>query len=111
MYEFSTGKLTGTGDALVVELGYKPAYLKVINYTKATEGATGTAVIYEIFDGMDAGDSIEYKRVDPTDTGSKFNINVNASSGFTIGSNSFTIPAAFAELNDVLYYTAAREVI
>jgi hypothetical protein len=123
MYEFSSGKLTGTGAEITVNLGFVPTYVKVINRTKI--GTHGNIVALEWFEGMTAGHSLQYKCIDAANATAAFNINSVTTGGIlpvktentyasgvltTAGIMGFSIPAGFQSASDELYYVAMREV-
>ena len=108
-----TGKVTGTGAAINVQLGFQPRYVKVFN----PNDAGGLYPTIEYFDGMPAASGFKTKVVaDNGTTGNKSSdyVTVNGISMYagTAAGNSegFTI-GADADINangEDVYYIAAR---
>lgn len=121
MLQVKTGAITGTGAAIDVNLGFKPSYVKVIN--RSNLGTSGNLAALEWFEGMGDDNAVGINVVAEGGTASTVNLINKTSGGITIletstvqtadpvtviGFNGFSIPAAFQENGDELYYIAAR---
>ena len=91
------GKVTGTGAAINIELGWIPDYVKIINGTDADQ-------IDEWQTGMDAGTSVQTN----TAVSARSSNGISPYAGDDTHKKGFTIGSGISENAKVLYYQAYR---
>ncbi len=90
----ATGLLAGTGAAINVNLGFRPAYVRIVNETQLAAG--------EAFDGMaDARMfAVDDSGVDAT------NVLLKTTNGITFTSQGFQLGTELNTASDVIWYLA-----
>jgi len=89
------GTLTGTGLARTITLGYRPAYVKIIDQTNN--------IIWEFVDGMMATHTLRQTIASPAVN------SVTTSSDIAISDTGFSITATLNASSAALVYIAVRE--
>lgn len=95
---FQMGSVVGTGAAIVVNLGWQPDHIKVVNITDADQ-------IDEWFKGMAAGTSIQTNAAVATRAVNGLSV-LNGSTGV----QGFTIGSGISEAGKTLAWIAMRQI-